>query len=104
MTAFSGSFFEGPILESPHSLYSYRTCLHRPVRCQRVEQLVGGFLARQRGRGNEEEKELSASISFLLAFLLSLPEFCPGLARPRAPLLEVVQAWLLISNSIWESL
>ena len=101
MTAFSGSFFEGPILESPHSLYSYRTCLHRPVRCQRVEQLVGGFLARQRGRGNEEEKELSASISFLLAFLL----FCPGPARHRASLLlEFVQAWLLISNSIWESL
>ena len=100
MTAFSGSFFEGPILESPHCTLTVHACVVL-YGVNEWSSLSGGFWL---GRGNEEENELSASISFLLAFLLSLPEFCPGLARPRASLLEVVQAWLLISNSIWESL
>ena len=74
MTAFSGSFFEGPILESPHSMYSYRTCLRRPVRCQRVEQLVGGFLAREGQRRGERALGVNFfSVGFFVVLARVLP-------------------------------
>jgi len=98
MTAFSGSFFEGPILESPHCTLTVHACA---VLCQRMEQLVGGFLAREGQRRGE--RALGVNF-FSVGFSLSLPEFCSGLARSRASLLEFVQVWLLISNLIWESL
>ena len=64
MTAFSGSFFEGPILESPRCTLTVHACAVLDG-VNEWSSLSGVFW---RGRGNEEENELWASISFLLAF------------------------------------
>jgi hypothetical protein len=71
MTAFSGSFFEGPILESTHCTLTVHACAVL-YGVNEWSSLSGVFW---RGRGNEEENELSASISFLLAFCCPCPSF-----------------------------